>query len=269
MTARNLKTWESPSRLDPPGLERVWQQYRRTRSEKDRSTLLEHYLPLAKAQSLFFHHRLPREVELDDVTSAAVEGLWLAVRDYDPEIGVRFETYCSSRIRGAILDSLRFTDRLPRSIRARTSHLNRCREELTSALGRPPADDEVAAYMGVSAEKFSDFTLAAAAATMKSLDAPVSEDASGRTTSAVTLIADPDTEKPWTNARRHDLRAVLTRSLSKTERLIMILYYYEEFTMKEIAATLDRTESRVSQMHSAILERLEHEMDDRRHEFLP
>jgi RNA polymerase sigma factor for flagellar operon FliA len=153
MIARHLRTWESPSRLDPPGLEAAWQQYRRTRADKDRNALLEHYLPLAKARSLFLHRRLPSEVELDDVISAAVEGLRLAVLDYDPEVGVRFETYCSSRIRWAILDSLRRTDRLPQLMRARTSHLNRCREELTLALGRPPADEEVAAYMGVSAEK--------------------------------------------------------------------------------------------------------------------
>jgi RNA polymerase sigma factor for flagellar operon FliA len=269
MTARNLRTWESPFHLDPSGLEAAWQQYRRTRDDKDRNTLLEHYLPLAKAQSLLFHRRLPGEVELDDVTGAAVEGLRLAVRGYDPGVGVRFETYCSSRIRGAIMDLLRSTDRLPRLMRARTSHLNRCREELTSAVGRPPADEEVAAYMGVSAEKFGDFALAAGAAKIKSLDAPIAEDADGRATSAATLTADPHAEKPWADAQHRDLRTVLTRGLSKTERLIMILYYYEELTMKEIGATLDLSESRVSQVHSAVLERLERKMDGRRREFLP
>src|SRR5438477_358849 len=157
-------------------IKEVWIEYKKTKTEPLRNILMENYLHLVRYNAERIHVKLPDEVELDDLMSAGIFGLMDAIAAFDLERGVKFETYCAPRIRGAILDPVR-------------------------------------------------------------------------------------------EIQRKDLKELITKGLSRAERLIIILYYFEEMTMKEIGATLDLSESRVSQMHSSILARLKAQMADRRKEF--
>lgn len=229
--------------------------------------LIEHYLPMVKQQCIWFHDRLPAEVELDDVVSAGIDGLVGAIKAFDPGMGVQFKTYCMARVRGAILDFLRAIDQAPRLLRQRANHLQRCREELTAELGREPGDDELAAFMGLSSEAFRERAIEVRPATQVSLDCDRHESRSGTTFCGTDILADARASSPLKHPQQQDLKQVLTRGLSTQERQIVLLYYYEEMTMKEIGATLGISESRVSQTHAAVLDWLREKMHGRSDEF--
>jgi RNA polymerase sigma factor for flagellar operon FliA len=264
-----LRTWQRSFILSDEELAATWQEYRKTRSDAVRKILTEHYLPLVKVNSERLASKLPNEVELDDLISAGIDGLRDALEMFDHERGVKFETYCATRIRGAILDALRNRDWVPRLVRARANQLGECRRQLEAKLGRIPAAHELAAYMGLSAADYDKLARDAHATGVTSLNRHYPDNDSTREVRETDVVADRRTESPLRQVQQEDLRRIITKGLSKNERLILILYYYEEMTMKEIGATLDLSESRVSQMHSAILERLRNTLDGRKDDLLP
>ncbi len=268
MRLETLETWTAPTRLSGKDLTAAWEAYRRTAGSAARNVLMEHYLPLVKYYCQWYHYRLPKEVDLDDVIGAGVEGLRCAIGAYDCDLGVKFETYCCSRIRWAILDFLRSIDRVPRLMRRMASHLSQCREELVSELRRTPTDEELAAYMGLRDTEFHDFAARVRLTRVVSLDRGRGDGQGDAVRYQTDALADTKTESPMGRPQREALKELVTQGLSAQERMALILYYYEELTMREIGAALDVSESRISQILSAVLTRLGDTLRGREAEFL-
>jgi RNA polymerase sigma factor FliA len=247
----------------------LWRNFKSCGDAASRNRLMETYLPLVKYNAERISAKLPDEVELDDLMSAGIFGLMDAIEAYDLDRGVKFETYCVSRIRGAILDELRTMDWVPRLVRSRAHKLDRVCRALVADLGRQPTDDELAARLGVGRSELARLLRDATAITQVSLSRRHYESDSDREVYEVDVIEDKRGRDPLAEVHRRDLKEMITRGLSRAERLILVLYYYEEMTMKEIGATIDLSESRVSQMHSAILSRLKIMLRSRRKELVP
>jgi RNA polymerase sigma factor for flagellar operon FliA len=245
----------------------VWEDFFKVRDEYCRNLLLEHYLPLVKYTAERIYAKLPDKVELDDLISAGIFGLMDAIDAFDPERGVKFETYCTPRIRGAILDELRSMDWVPRLVRARAHQLERALRTLEAHLGRMPTDKEIAKELDLSMDDFRRLQRDATATGLVSLNNKFTDSDSEKDIREIDIIEDQRSQNPLIEAQKRDLKGLLTKGLTRAERLIIVLYYYEEMTMKEIGATLDLSESRVSQMHSSIIARLKAQMNVRKREF--
>jgi RNA polymerase sigma factor for flagellar operon FliA len=206
-------------------------------------------------------------VELDDLISAGTFGLMDAIDAYDPARGVKFETYCAPRIKGSILDELRSMDWVPRLVRARAHQLAKATHTLEMHLGRKPDEQELATELNMDMEEFSRLQRDANAASLVSLNTKCGDAEGEKDVYEIDVIKDHRSEDPLLEAQKRDLKNLLTKGLTRAERLIIVLYYYEEMTMKEIGATLDLSESRVSQMHSSIVARLKAQMNTRKKEF--
>jgi RNA polymerase sigma factor for flagellar operon FliA len=208
--------------------------------------------------------KLPDKVELDDLTSAGMFGLMDAIDAFDPAKG-KFETYCSLRIRGAILDILRSMDWVPQTVRARASLLTKVTQSLKTCIGRKPTEKETADELDIgNMEEFNRIMRDANAVGMVSLDSKYSDDNSEKNVREIDVIRDEKGSNPVIEAQKQDLKGLLTKGLTRAERLIVVLYYYEEMTMKQIGELLDLSESRVSQMHSSIIARLKAQMYSRK-----
>ncbi len=245
----------------------LWQQYRTEPTVELRNRLVERYLSLVKYNAERIWARLPDGVELDDLISAGVFGLMDAIDAFDLTRGVKFETYCVPRIRGAMLDELRTMDWVPRLVRSKASKMEEARKTLEAQLGRPPRPDELATRLGVPMEQLAEFVGEATAVSLVSLNKKWYETDSYKDVREIDILEDKKAEDPTHRLQNRDLMRLVTRGLNRNERLIMILYYYEDMTMKEIGATLDLSESRVSQMHSSIVARLQNQLSKRRPEF--
>lgn len=245
----------------------LWRDYRAEPTLDRRNRLLENYHPLVRYNAERIWQRLPDGVELDDLISAGNFGLLDAIEAFDLDRGVKFETYCVPRIRGAMLDELRTMDWVPRLVRSKASKLEQMRKAMEVALGRPPRPDELAEKLGMKLEDFAKHATEAAAVGLVSLNKKWYETDSYKDVREIDILEDKKAEDPTHRLQNRDLMRLVTRGLNRNERLIIILYYYEEMTMKEIGQTLDLSESRVSQMHSSIIGRLQGLLSARRPEF--
>ncbi len=246
----------------------VWQQFKKNPSSRElRNRLVERYLPLVKYNGERIWSRLPDGVELDDLISAGVFGLMDAIKAFDMSRGVKFETYCVPRIRGAMLDELRSMDWVPRLVRSKASKLNEAVKQLEATLGRAPTEIELAEKMEISVQELEKMMSDANAVGLISLNKKWYETDSYKDVREIDILEDKKGEDPTRRIQKSDLMKLVTKGLNRNERLIIILYYYEEMTMKEIGSTLDLSESRVSQMHSAIVQRLQNQLGRRRPEF--
>lgn len=253
---------------DAESLQAAWRDYKKTGDEKIRNQLMEHYLYLVKFNAERIGAKLPDEVDVDDLMSAGIFGLVDAIDAFDLERGVKFETYCAPRVRGAILDELRNMDWVPRLVRHRAHKLADARHALEMELGRLPNDDELARRLSLTRAQFDKLLRDASAVTLVSLSRKYTDPESQRDVFEIDVLPDGRGSDPVTQAQKQDLRELVTRGLSRAERLIIVLYYYEQMTMKQIGQTLDLSESRVSQMHSAILDRLRGQLQTRQPEFV-
>jgi RNA polymerase sigma factor for flagellar operon FliA len=254
--------------LDKNEMAELWRQYRTAPTERLRNRLMESYLPIVKYNAERIGAKLPDEVEGDDLVSAGIFGLMDAIEAFDLNRGVKFETYCAPRIRGAILDELRSMDWVPRLVRSRSHRLERVTRELESMMGRTPTESEIAERLQMSRPEFNKLRKDANAVMQVSLSRKHVDTDSNKEVFEIDVIEDKRGRNPVSEIHRKDLKALITRGLTRAERLILILYYYEEMTMKEIGLTLDLSESRVSQMHSAVLNRLKDQLDLRQREFV-
>jgi RNA polymerase sigma factor for flagellar operon FliA len=246
----------------------VWQKFKRSGSRHLRNLLMEHYLPIVKYNAERIGAKLPDEVDHDDLVSAGVFGLIDALEAFDLERGVKFETYCAPRIRGAILDELRSMDWVPRLVRSRAGKLDRVSRELESVFGRTPNEAEIAERLGLPDAEFEKLMRDSNAVMQVSLSRKCNETDSSKDVREIDVIEDKRGKNPVKEIQKRDLKSLMMRGLTRAERLILILYYYEEMTMREIGITLDLSESRVSQMHSSILERLKMQLESRRKELI-
>src|SRR5213083_367652 len=248
-------------------VQQLWRDYKTEATVEIRNQLVEMYLPLVKYNAERIWARLPDGVDIDDLISAGVFGLMDAIDAFDLARGVKFETYCVPRIRGAMLDELRTMDWVPRLVRSKASKLNEAVKTLEARFGRPPSEAELSGHMQISVEELEKLMLEASAVNLISLNKKWYETDSYKDVREIDILEDKKAEDPTFRIQNRDLMRLVTRGLNRNERLIIILYYYEDMTMKEIGATLDLSESRVSQMHSSIVSRLQAQLAQRRPEF--
>ncbi len=251
---------------EAPNLTPVWKEFQKSKDQRLRNVLMERFLHLVKYNAERIGAKLPDEVENDDLVSAGIFGLMDAIDAFDLGRGVKFETYCAPRIRGAILDELRSMDWVPRLVRSRANKLERVCRELESTLGHTPSEGEISQHLKLPATEFEKLMRDATAVTQVSLSRKYSETDSNKDVFEIDVIEDKRGRDPVQEIHKKDLKDLITRGLTRAERLILVLYYYEEMTMKEIGATLDLSESRVSQMHSAVLKRLKDQLLKRQKE---
>ncbi|MFQ5411623.1 MAG: FliA/WhiG family RNA polymerase sigma factor [Phycisphaerae bacterium] len=248
-------------------LKTIWKQYKKKPNDELRNTLIEQFVHIVRFNAERVHAKLPTEVELDDLVSAGMFGLFDAIEAFDLDRGVKFETYCSPRVRGAILDELRSMDWVPRLVRNRSQKIQAATKELQSELGRMPSDREIAQHIGVSDVEYKRMARDGTAVSMTSLSRKTYNSDSSREVADIEIMRDEQAGNPLKELQKSDLKTLIEKGLTSTERLILVWYYYEELTMKEIGMTLDLSESRVSQMHSAIVERLRFQLKQRHKEF--
>ncbi len=258
-----VKAIEVPAPPDDRSIEEIWVEYKRTGTEELRNRLLENYLSLVKYNAERIHAKLPEEVDIEDLMSAGIFGLMDTIDSFDMSRGIKFETYCAPRIRGAILDELRSMDWVPRLVRSRTSQVEGARKSIEMETGYSPTEDELAKKMNLAKDEFAKVIKDAGAVGVVSLSRKWFETDSNKDVREIDVLKDPKQVNPVSATQRRDLKDLITKGLSRAERLIVVLYYYEEMTMKEIGVTLDLSESRVSQMHSSILARLKAQLQHR------
>ncbi len=237
--------------------ETLWKQYKRTGDSRIRNRLLLRYLPLVKYISDRIFARLPRRVDIRDLRSAGIFGLIRAMEKFDMRRGIKFETYCSVRVRGSILDELRAQDWVPRPVRHRTQKLKEARAALETRLGRSATDQELAAHLGVEMKELRSLGRESMATTFVSLSG---DDADGGGSSRLDLLAEGSDSDPVEQIQRSDIAELISRNLDEKERQVLILYYYENLTMREIGRFLNLSESRVCQIHARIMGRLKEEL---------
>ena len=254
--------------MAPEDMAQLWTAFKADMTnEYLRNQLVEQYLPLVKYNAERIWARLPDGVELDDLTSVGVFGLMDAIDAFDMSRGVKFETYCVPRIRGAMLDELRSMDWVPRLVRSKASKLNEAIRTIEAKHGRAPKHEELAEQLGLNRAELDKMIQEANAVGLISLNKKWYETDSYKDVREIDILEDKKGEDPTRRVQKTDLMRLVTKGLNRNERLIILLYYYEEMTMKEIGATLDLSESRVSQMHSAIVHRLQTQLGARRPEF--
>ena len=251
-----------------PEIQDLWLAFKANQSDQNlRNRLIENYFPLVRYNAERVWAKLPEGVDINDLISAGVFGLMDAIEAFDLDRGVKFETYCVPRIRGAMLDELRTMDWVPRLVRSKASKLNAATKALEAQHGRPPTDQELAEKMELPLEEFHKLKNEANAVGLVSLNKKWYETDSYKDVREIDILEDIKGEDPTLGIQKRDVMRLVTKGLNRNERLIVILYYYEELTMKEIGQTLGLSESRVSQMHSSIVSRLKDQLRRRRPEF--
>jgi RNA polymerase sigma factor for flagellar operon FliA len=230
-----------------------WLAYRSRPTIEMRNQIALMFEPTLQRLAEHVWRGLPRQVDLADVVSEGRMGMMAAIDAFDPDKGVKFQTFCAPRIIGAIMDWLREIDWVPRMDRAIAKKIEAVRRAIEAETGTLPSDEKLAEAMDMDIEEFR--RLAGRATHRKQISMSALEGPDGESGPSVTMEA-PHTETPATRLQRELLRDVITRGLSAEERQIIVLYYYEGLTMREIGEVLGLSESRVSQMHKALLQRL-------------
>ena len=213
------------------------------------SGVVEDLLPLVKSIALRIRVKLPDFIELDDLTQAGLIGLLNACQSYDPNQGANFQTYASIRIRGAILDELRRNDWLPRSVQTQLGEVSRAIAKVEAREGRTAQDHEVAEAMQFSLDEYRELTTKLSAARLVYLDANIDS-------ADDVPVGDREPEAEYSEEEQRALLRSGIDMLPEREKLMMSLYYVEELNIREIAAVLEVTEGRVSQLHGQALARL-------------
>ena len=238
----------------------LWEEYKKTGSKVAKDKLLAEYAGLVKYIADRIGYSLPRSVDRQDLVSSGIIGLIKAVETFDPAKDIKFETFASHKIRGAILDELRSLDWVPRSVRQKSKIIQKAYSELEEKLGRTPYDDEVCTYLGVSIEEFEKMLADSAPANIFSIDETFNKDNSDSKEMSISeTIEDTNADNPLQKLGYDEVKKILKEaivSLPEKEKLVIALYHFEELTLKEIGVILDITESRVSQIHSKVMLKL-------------
>lgn len=238
----------------------AWRQFKLTGDRGVRERLILHYAPLATAVASRLGMRLPSSVEQADLVSYGMFGLIDAIEKYELGRAVKFETYASSRIRGAIIDELRAIDWIPRSVRTKARAVDRAYAELEGELRRTPSEAEVARRLEVGVGELRTVFAQLSTVNVAALDEMLG--AGAERTGQVSLIdtlEDHLTPDPAGSFEAQETKFLLARAieqLGEREKIVLVLYYYEGMTLAEIGRVLGVTESRISQMHTAAMLRL-------------
>ncbi|RMH02259.1 MAG: FliA/WhiG family RNA polymerase sigma factor [Planctomycetota bacterium] len=240
--------------------EELWLEFRRSGDQALRDELVERHQPLVCFLAERLCATLPASVDVDDMVQEGNFGLMDAIEKFDPGRAVKFKTYCSTRIRGAMLDALRSQDWVPRLVRQRSAQLQRLRQAWLTQYGSEPPDKEVARVLGTTVKGLAAMLPKATPTTIHNVsDRRVAPDAGAE--GDIDTLRETDEADPFDEADRKDLMEVLGRCLTQKERTILTLYHLEGLTLREIGLRLGLTESRVCQIHSSILKRLRNRHD--------
>ncbi|MCL2184270.1 MAG: RNA polymerase sigma factor WhiG [Treponema sp.] len=233
--------------------EELWQQYRKTRDPAIREAFIKQYNPLVKYVAGKVAIGMPNNVEFDDLVGYGVFGLLDAIDKYDPDKNVKFKTYAVTRIRGAIFDELRQIDFVPRSVRQKTREIESTISNLEAQLGRTATDQEIANAMGMDESEYMKTMQKISGTSIISLnDLWYSGDDNDKV-SIGDSIESPSSMNPDVVVVNEEIRRVIIEAINDLpdkEKKILVLYYYEDLTLKEIGRVLQVTESRVSQLHT-------------------
>lgn len=246
--------------MQADSVKHLWEEYVANRNLQVREELLVKYLPLVKYVAGRMMFSLPASVDYNDLLSAGIMGLIGALDRFDPQQGVKFETFVLPRIKGAILDELRTLDWAPRSLRSKARLLEKTSQQLEKELGRAATDQEVARELKMEISEYDGVLRDVTMASLLSLDGSLGEE-SEHLISMYDLLENPQSENPYRNLEHEEVKKLLIEAietLNEQERIVMALYYYEELTLREIGQVLNITESRVSQIHSKAIETLKH-----------
>ena len=239
--------------------EELWDLYRHGRDPKIREAFIKQYAPLVKYVAGKVAVGMPHNVEFDDLVGFGVFGLLDAIDKFDPEKNVKFKTYAVTRIRGAIFDELRSIDWVPRSVRQKTREIEETIGSLEAQLGRTVSDQEIASAMGMSEDEFLKTMLKISGTSVLSLnDVWFAGDETDRISIGESIEA-PSSLNPDIIVEKEEIRRVIIESINELpekEKKVLVLYYYEDLTLKEIGQILEVTESRVSQLHTKAILRL-------------
>lgn len=237
----------------------LWTDYKASGSRVQRDALILHYAPLVTAVAGRVGMRLPATVEQADLVSYGMFGLIDAIEKYQLDRAVKFESYASSRIRGAIIDELRAMDWVPRSVRTKARSLDRATAELEARLHRAPTEAELAAHLGVPVSELRHVSAQLSTSNMAALDELLGGEERTGGVSLGDTLCDERIDDPAGTLADAETMHLLSRAieqLGERERIVVVLYYYEGMTLAEIGRVLGVTESRISQMHTAAMTRL-------------
>ncbi len=261
-----ITTSEIP--LENRDISKVWMEYKRTSSPEIRGFFLRKYLKLVEYTAFKLHAKLPASVDVEDLISVGNLGLVRAIEGFDPDRGVKFESYCSLRIRGAILDELRRTDWVPRLARTRSTRVINAQKSFHLKHGRRPTQEELAEELGASGEDLKRIISDSSLPKIVSIhqkQCEISPDDDGRELDFLEDRKQPDLPD---DLAKNDLFELITRGLNRKERLILVLYYYENMSISEVGRVLGRSESSVFRLLQSVIDRLKMKMRGRRSEFV-
>ncbi len=234
--------------------EELWEKYKKNSDPKIREYFILKYAPLVKYVAGKVGIGMPTNVEFDDLVGYGVLGLLDAIEKYDLNKNVKFNTYAVNRIRGAIFDELRSIDWVPRSVRQKSREIEETIADLEARLGRSASNEEIASAMGLDIEEYNSLLLKISATSVVSLtDLRFSND-DAEEFSVGDIIEAPPSLNPDVIVEREDVKRVIIdaiKELPEREQKVLIMYYYEDMTLREIGEVLHVTESRVSQIHTS------------------
>ncbi|MCL1884544.1 MAG: FliA/WhiG family RNA polymerase sigma factor [Defluviitaleaceae bacterium] len=237
-------------------LDNLWQAYIANKSPALKEKLILHYAPLVKfvAGRLLVH--VGQHVEFDDLCGYGIFGLIDAIDKFDNAKGVKFETYASFRIRGAIIDHIRRMDWVPRTLRQKNKQLEQVYSQLEDKLGRQPTEEELAEKLEVSIDEAQELIKKSSVLSLVSLDDYMEQNYESSFTSLVASRSDSP-EELTERQERKEMLAEAIEKLTEKERLVVTLYYFEDLTLKEISSIMKVSESRISQIHTKAISKLQ------------
>lgn len=243
--------------MDENQKNRLWESYTKTKTAELREELIVEYAPLVKIIAGRLSMYLGYNVEYEDLVSYGIFGLIDAIDKFDALKDVKFETYASLRIRGAILDQIRKMDWIPRTIRQKQKKIDTAIREIEARCGRSATDEEVAQSLGISNDEYVDWQSQMKITNVVSLNEFLEQGSEIPNDSSFNRKAQFD--EPEEVLEREELKRILTGALellTEKERKVIVLYYYEDLTLKEISSILEVSESRTSQLHTRALQKM-------------
>lgn len=234
-------------------VQEAWTAYKATADPVARERLILAYAPLVRQVAGRLAIALPSNVDPDDLLSFGFFGLLDALERFDPSREVKFETYAATRIRGSMIDGIRSSDWVPRSVRQKAKEIEQTIGQLEAELGRTPTDQEVAERLQISVEAYHQRLQEVSCIALASLDDLWNGDQDDGNLRLGHMIADPETESPEEQVMREEMKRILAEAIDRLperDRLVISLYYEEGLTLKEIGKVLNISESRVSQIHT-------------------
>ncbi|MBI3394658.1 MAG: RNA polymerase sigma factor WhiG [Spirochaetia bacterium] len=237
----------------------LWKRYRRTAESELRDLFAEKYAPLVKYVAGRVAIGMPQNVEFDDLVSYGSFGLLDAIEKFDPERDIKFKTYAMTRIRGAIFDELRSIDWIPRSIRQKAKQLEEIIGMLENKLGHTVEDEDIAKELGISVDELQSLLAKISGTTIVSLNDIWYLGDDNDEVSFMETIESPANLNPDALIEREEIKSVIVEAIKQLpdkEKKVIVLYYYEDLTLKEIGEVLEVTESRISQLHTKAIMRL-------------